>query len=50
MISSPIKFALDFFRLQAKQQETANQQLMAEMKYLKLQSIPSFTGVFEKSL
>ena len=42
MISSPIKFALDFFRLQAKQQETANQQLMAEMKYLKLQINPHF--------
>lgn len=42
VISSPIKFALDFFRLQAKQQETANRQLIAEMKYLKLQINPHF--------
>lgn len=42
MISSPIKFALDFFRLQAQQQETTNQQLRAEMKYLKLQINPHF--------
>ncbi|OJJ19115.1 hypothetical protein BKI52_20070 [marine bacterium AO1-C] len=42
MISSPIKFALDYFRLQAKQQQTANQQLIAEMKYLKLQVNPHF--------
>ncbi|HAS42100.1 MAG TPA: hypothetical protein DCS93_16600 [Microscillaceae bacterium] len=42
MISAPIKFALDYFRLQAKQQQTANQQLIAEMKYLKLQINPHF--------
>lgn len=41
-ISSPIKFALDYFKLQARQQEVANQQLIAEMKYLKLQINPHF--------
>ncbi len=42
VVSVPIKYMFDYFQLQAKQQRLINQQLEAEMKYLKLQINPHF--------
>ena len=42
VVSVPIKYMFDYFQLQAKQQQIINQQLDAEMKYLKQQINPHF--------
>lgn len=42
LISSMMQFSFDYFKLQAQQQKMANQQLEAELKYLKLQINPHF--------
>ncbi len=42
IISSLIKFSLDFFKLKARQREIENQKLEVELKYLKLQINPHF--------
>ncbi len=42
VISTPVRYTFDFFRLQAEQQLIKNQQLETEMKYLKLQINPHF--------
>jgi len=42
VISTPIRYTFDFFRLQSEQQIIKNRQLETEMKYLKLQINPHF--------
>jgi len=42
VVSVPIKYMIDYFQLQARQQQLVNQQLEAEMKYLKMQVNPHF--------
>lgn len=42
VVSVPIKYMFDYFQLQTKQQQIINQQLDAEMKYLKQQINPHF--------
>ncbi|MDX1942489.1 MAG: sensor histidine kinase [Saprospiraceae bacterium] len=42
ILSIPIKYAFEFNRLQARQQQMANAQLEAEMKLLKMQLHPHF--------
>lgn len=42
LISSMMQFSFDYFKLQAQQQQMENQQLEAELKYLKLQINPHF--------
>lgn len=42
VVSTPVRYTIDFFRLQSEQQTIKNQQLETEMKYLKLQINPHF--------
>lgn len=42
LVTIPIKYAFDFAKLQARQQQMANAQLEAEMKLLKMQLHPHF--------
>ncbi|NRB49147.1 MAG: histidine kinase [Saprospiraceae bacterium] len=42
LISSMMQFSFAYFKLQSQQQQMANQQLEAELKYLKLQINPHF--------
>lgn len=42
VISTPVKYSLDYFSLQQKQQELMRSKLEAELKYLKMQINPHF--------
>lgn len=42
VISTPVKYALDYFSLQQKQQELIRSKLETELKYLKMQINPHF--------
>jgi two-component system, LytTR family, sensor histidine kinase AlgZ len=42
IISATLKFSLNYFKISARQQELKNNQLLAELKYLKMQVNPHF--------
>ncbi len=42
ILSTPVKFAFDYFKLLERQQQIENQGLQSELKYLKLQINPHF--------
>ncbi|MBV6646910.1 MAG: histidine kinase [Cyclobacteriaceae bacterium] len=42
MVSTPVKFTFDYFRLRSAQSQIENERLNAELRYLKLQISPHF--------